>query len=153
MNEWLRLLLKIVLYPFYLKNQFIFRIWRPFYTTIFAEELEFSRDKKNGWYSELGMMRVLKSDKSGLPYGPYTVKNRSPVVFNSVLDKKRIKLLDKWGWKCFLCGVESNLTIDHFVIPCSDLIKQGKSRWHDYLNNCRPLCVECHLKKDSKKRV
>lgn len=139
MNKWLRLLLKCVFYPFYLERHFVFNVWRPFYHDLFAEELEFVRDKKTVWYNDLGSLNVINLDKL-----------RSGVGLTS-LDRKRVEILNKWGWKCFLCGIESCLTIDHFVIKFSVLIKENKGRWFDYLNNCRPLCVECHLKKDNRK--
>lgn len=57
----------------------------------------------------------------------------------SNLPKKRIRVFMRDGYKCVLCGIEDDLTIDH-IIPVS---RGGSNR----MKNLQTLCRTCNQNK------
>lgn len=69
-------------------------------------------------------------------------KRRRRVIYKNSKNWKnlRLKVFERDGGKCSICGNESSLTIDH-IIP----IFEGGT---NSLENLRLLCIDCHNKKN-----
>ena len=58
--------------------------------------------------------------------------------------RRRLRILDRDGWRCVLCGAASRLEVDH-KIPLQDGGLEKDS-------NLRALCRSCHIARHRKPR-
>jgi 5-methylcytosine-specific restriction endonuclease McrA len=62
---------------------------------------------------------------------------------------KKMQVLRKDNFECTICHRVNLLTIDH-IKPVVEIKKERgsqacSSRWKNHLENCRVLCIDCHL--------
>lgn len=64
--------------------------------------------------------------------------------------RRKLKAIEKGGFKCCVCGTEENLTIDH-IKPCRELECSRYSK-KALKGNTQLLCISCHLEKNRVER-
>lgn len=61
--------------------------------------------------------------------------------------RKKLRILERDGFKCTNCGRKDHLTIAHKT----PIRVKNRSSVHFKLNECITLCVRCHIYLDSEK--
>lgn len=71
--------------------------------------------------------------------------NSEPVTSPVKRARRKLRILERDGFKCVNCGSTHNLTIDHYKRP--SIKNHHDSHWYKP-SCCKTLCEECHIEKN-----